>query len=153
MPSYRVHLVASLIIYLGVIHCCSLVSFTASSLVQGLLFCLFGSLFPDVDIKSRGQQIFYLLLVVILAALLWFKQHCLFVVMSFVGIVPILVRHRGIFHHVWFLTIMTIFCSFLISVWCGVHQTIMTQNIWFFFIGSLSHVFLDRVVTLWKRQF
>lgn len=153
MPSYRVHLIGGMVTYLGILQLIKSAQPTIAVILQGLIFCLLGALFPDIDVKSKGQKVFYVLLLVLLIYLIRQEKYCMFAVMSFLGIIPILVRHRGIFHHIWFLTAIACAGSLIVKSWCGPYEQAMLSNIWFFFAGSVSHVLLDRVVTRLKQYF
>ncbi|MBP6892054.1 metal-dependent hydrolase [Candidatus Babeliales bacterium] len=150
MPSYRVHLVGGFVIYIAVLHCLQSAEPTIVTVLQGLVFCLLGALFPDIDVKSKGQKVFYSLLLMLLLYLLYHEKYCMFVVMSFLGIIPILVRHRGVFHHVWFLMAITFGASLFVKSFCGFYEQVMLSNCWFFFVGTVSHVMLDRIVSKCK---
>jgi len=151
MPSYRVHLVGGLITYLGILQLIKYSEPSVHTIFQGLVFCLLGALFPDVDVKSKGQKVFYTFLLVFLIYLVIMQKHCLFVSVSFLGIVPILVRHRGVFHHIWFLLSIALSATLCVKVMCGFYANVMMANCWFFFAGAVSHVVLDRVGTRLKR--
>ncbi|MGC2310143.1 MAG: hypothetical protein WA432_00805 [Candidatus Babeliaceae bacterium] len=64
MPSYKGHLLGGLVVYSIAL---LFMATTLSWLTKGewLLCTLFGALFPDIDIKSKGQKLFYALLLVI----------------------------------------------------------------------------------------
>ena len=153
MPSYRGHLVGGLVTYVAVLQFIKYMNLSSFMLLQGFLFCLLGALFPDIDVKSKGQKVFYTILLVLLLLLLYKKMYCLFAIMSLLGIIPLLVRHRGIFHHIWFLFSMAIIATLIIKNWCGTFRNIMVYNSWFFFAGALSHVLLDRFVSGCKKLF
>ncbi|HSW75457.1 MAG TPA: metal-dependent hydrolase [Candidatus Saccharimonadales bacterium] len=153
MPSYKVHLVGGLLTYLGILHIIKHTDPTIHTIVQGLLFCLLGALFPDIDVKSKGQKVFYTLLLFFLLYLVAVKKYCLFVCVSFLGLIPILVRHRGLFHHIWFLLVMALVATLGVKMMCGSYEQMMIHNCWFFFAGSVSHVVLDRVCSRLKRYF
>lgn len=153
MPSYRVHLVGGFLTYVGILQLLKNMNFSGFMIIQGLLFCLLGALFPDIDVKSKGQKVFYSMLLMLLLWLLYKKMYCLFAVMSLLGIIPILVRHRGIFHHIWFLFSMAVISTFIIRSQCGSFENMMLYNCWFFFAGTVSHVFLDRFVSGCKKLF
>lgn len=153
MPSYRGHLAGGLVTYLIILQALQYVQPPAMILIQGLFFCLLGALFPDIDVKSKGQKIFYSMLFVVLLLLLYAQMYCFFAVSSVLGTLPMLVRHRGIFHHIWFLLAMAIAGSCVVKIWCGPYSEMMMYNCWFFFAGALSHVVLDRFVTGCKRYF
>ena len=69
----------------------------------GILACftialLFG-LFPDVDIKSKSQKIFYSLLFVLnLSLILLFQRYLEAAILGLFAILPILSKHRGWTH-------------------------------------------------------
>lgn len=68
----------------------------------GILACftialLFG-LFPDVDIKSKSQKIFYSLLFVLNLSLLLFQRYLESAILGLFAILPILSKHRGWTH-------------------------------------------------------
>jgi len=151
MPSYRVHLVGGLVTYLIILQMMKQSEPSLMTILFGLLFCLLGALFPDIDVKSKGQKVFYSLLLGVLIMLLYKQQYCLFAVMSLLGIIPILVKHRGIFHHIWFLLSISFLATLAVKSWCGLYERIMINNCWFFFAGALSHVVLDRVISRLKR--
>lgn len=153
MPSYRVHLIGGFLTYVGLLQLMKSAEPATSTILQGLIFCLLGALFPDIDVKSKGQKVFYSLLFLLLFYLIMNEKYCMFVVMSFLGIIPILVRHRGIFHHIWFLMAISFGISLVVKSWCGVYEQIMLSNCWFFFAGTVSHVLLDRIFTKFKYYF
>ncbi len=69
----------------------------------GILACftialLFG-LFPDVDIKSKSQKIFYSLLFVLnLSLILFFQRYLEAAILGLFAMLPILSKHRGWTH-------------------------------------------------------
>lgn len=153
MPSYRGHLIGGVVTYVMMLQLIKHVDPSVHIVVQGLLFCLLGSLFPDIDVKSKGQKIFYILLLVFLCYCLLVRRWDLFVVLSLLGITPLLARHRGLFHEVWFLLCLTlgiIVCLKSCSKQC---DALLLANSSFFFMGCLSHVVLDRTLTKIKRFF
>ncbi len=153
MPSYKVHLVGAVATYLGILQLFKNAELSIAIILQGLVFCLLGGLFPDIDVKSKGQKVFYSLLFFLLLFLLYQEKYCMFAVMSFLGIIPLLVRHRGIFHHIWFLIAVSCAGSLIVKSSCGFYENLMLSNIWFFFAGSVSHVLLDRIFTKLKIYF
>lgn len=153
MPSYKGHLIGGLLTYLAIIQFMKCWEPSYLTLSQGLLFCLLGSLFPDIDVKSKGQNVFYSIFLGLLFLLLYKQQYCLFVVTSIFGVIPLLVKHRGIFHHIWFLFLLTLGGTWIVKIWCGYFAQLMIYNCWFFFAGALSHVCLDRLISRIKRVF
>ncbi len=146
MPGYKAHIVGGVMTFAAI-------SFVLNNYLQPLPVVAFqwlgatilGALFPDVDIKSKGQGIFYKGMLVCLVLLLWKRQAYLFVIMSFLALVPVLVRHRGLFHQVWFVIIMPLGIAFLVGQSFPVHSIALLQTASFFCAGALSHLILDRV--------
>lgn len=153
MPSYRGHLIGGVLTYLGMLQFIKYAQPNSHIVLQGLLFCLLGSLFPDVDVKSKGQKIFYIIILVFLCYCLIQHRLDLFIVASLLGLTPLLVRHRGLFHEIWFLLLLTIVSFICFKSFSEKNETLLLANSSFFFMGCLSHVVLDRLLTMMKRHF
>lgn len=153
MPSYRGHLIGGVITYLMMLQLIKHIDPHAHVVIQGLLFCLLGALFPDIDVKSKGQKVFYILLLLFLCYCLIQQRWDLFVAVSLLGIMPLLVRHRGLFHEVWFLLCLTLGIIICLQSCNKLCDALLLGNCSFFFMGCLSHVVLDRVLTKIKRVF
>lgn len=153
MPSYRGHLIGGVLTYLGMLQFIKYAQPNSPIVLQGFLFCLLGSLFPDIDVKSKGQKIFYMLVLIFLCYCLIQQRLDLFIAVSLLGLIPLLVRHRGLFHEIWFLLLLT-FVSFICFKSCSKQdELLLLANSSFFFMGCLSHVVLDRLLTWAKRHF
>ena len=146
MPGYKAHIVGGVVTF-------AVISFVLNNYLQPLPAVAFqwlgatvlGALFPDVDIKSKGQGIFYKGMLVCLVLLLWKRQAYLFVIMSFLALVPVLVRHRGLFHQVWFVVIMPLGIAFVAGQSFPVQSVLLLQTACFFSAGAISHLTLDRI--------
>ncbi len=145
MPNYKGHLAGGLVVYLLLL----LVLFitrmpSALTAIEWLIFTLAGALFPDIDIKSKGQKYFYygvFLFFVILAAR---KQFVTVTCCSFIFITPMLVRHRGVFHHPLFVIAVPILCwAFLSTIITPYTSKRLLYDTMFFISGALSHIWLD----------
>ncbi|HLW72749.1 MAG TPA: metal-dependent hydrolase [Candidatus Babeliales bacterium] len=146
MPGYKGHLVgggvAFGLLFFGLV---GTVIAQPSLLTAGewLLFALAGSLFPDIDIKSKGQKYFYyviFLFFIILAAQQRFEMLTCF---SFVIITPMLARHRGIFHNQWFVIAVPLILWIMVSMAMPRVSNQFFFDILFFITGALSHIWLD----------
>ena len=153
MPSYRGHLIGGVVTYLALLQLIKLTDPNAHIIIQGLLFCLLGSLFPDIDVKSKGQKVFYILLLIFLFYCLLVQRWDLFVALSLLGIMPLLATHRGLFHKVWFLLFLTLGIIVCLKSYNRHEDELLLANSGFFFMGSLSHVVLDKFLTRLKRWF
>lgn len=58
------------------------------------------ALFPDIDIKSEGQKLFYWGLFILDALLIWSKQIHAAAYLGFIAMLPLLGKHRGWTHSV-----------------------------------------------------
>lgn len=144
MPSYKGHLAGGIFAYLLAIYfVVSSYNITFANGLELLLFTLAGALFPDVDIKSKGQKLFYWI-ALLLALVLLLRNHTqALIILAFICIVPILVRHRGTFHRMWFVIFVPLLGAiFLCSYMPGCSRIIMFDTI-FFIVGALSHLWLD----------
>lgn len=106
MPGYRGHIAAGVLFGLLL-----LVGLAFSPLVRGMepvslvvhavivlwLAVLF-ALFPDVDIKSKGQLLFYRIFILLDLLLLIQKYYVEAALLGFLAMLPIISRHRGWTH-------------------------------------------------------
>ena len=146
MPGYKFHILGGVATFSGLMMlCCHYgVPITPFIMLQWLAATILGALFPDVDIKSKGQGIFYKGMLFFLLFLFWTKQFHLFVIMSFLALVPLLVRHRGVFHRPWFVVVLPLSVAFITGIVFPVHGVLFFYNACFFSAGALSHILLDR---------
>lgn len=143
MPGYKGHLVGGVAIYgLGLY---ALQSFnpTYATMAEWLLFALAGSLFPDIDIKSKGQKVFYRFLLIIFGILLLQGRFQLFILISILSVVPMIVRHRGLFHKLWFVILFPGLVTLVLSAYFPAYATILLYDASFFIAGAISHLWLD----------
>lgn len=123
---------------------------SALTMLEWLLFAIAGSLFPDVDIKSKGQKYFYrimLLLFVLLAITHRYKQLA---IISIFALLPVLVKHRGIFHQIWFVILVPLAAWYVISSQYPLLTVPLFFNVLFFISGALSHLLLDKKLTVFR---
>ncbi len=144
MPNYKNHLIGGvgaytvLLIVLQHIQPIPLLSFG-----EWLICALAGSLFPDIDIKSRGQKYFYCAILLVMIILIIKHQFSLLAVCSVMAVVPMLVRHRGIFHRLWFVILFPLTMWYVISISVPIVSKIILFDVLFFIAGSISHLWLD----------
>jgi hypothetical protein len=144
MPNYKGHLVGGVAVY-GLVLCgvIGMIKPTFLTAVEWLLFTLAGALFPDIDIKSKGQKYFYYVVFLFFVVLAVQRRFEMLACFSFIIISPLLVRHRGIFHSPWFVIAVSLFAWVVVSM---VKPKIAQQffyDILFFIAGALSHIWLD----------
>ncbi|HLC07131.1 MAG TPA: metal-dependent hydrolase [Candidatus Babeliales bacterium] len=144
MPNYKGHLVGGLVVY-GMIFFGLLGALKPSMLTAGewLLFTLAGALFPDIDIKSKGQKYFYYVIFLFFIVLVAKEQFHTLTCCSFIIMSPMLVRHRGIFHNPLFVTAMPLLVWFCASIMVPHVSRQLFFDAMFFIAGALSHIWLD----------
>lgn len=143
MPGYKGHLTGALGLYIIILFLFSLYYFKASDAIQWLIAILAGSLFPDIDIKSKGQKLFYRAFFCILAGCLFCKSYVIAGFLGLLSVTPLMVKHRGLFHRWWFLLIIIIAACQGLICYFPLYQNTILINAVFFFIGVLSHLWLD----------
>jgi len=144
MPGYQTHLLGgawSFCLMLPIVYYVGVPDLITLS--EWCVCALAGSMFPDIDIKSKGQPYFYYAITLLFLLLMWHGWHEAVSWCSIMAFLPMFVKHRGIFHRSWFVT------GAPLLIFYAVHSIFphMTQNllphVLFFIGGALSHIFLD----------
>jgi hypothetical protein len=145
VSNYKGHLVGGFIAYIVGLLIVYGVGGTPSIkiLIEWGLCALAGSLFPDIDIKSKGQKIFYAVLLGVYILLIITARLDIIAIVSIIATSPMLVKHRGLFHKIWFV----ISVPFLMALWMGLCMPFYVNSFFlyafFFTIGAISHLWLD----------
>ena len=71
------------------------------------------------------------------------KNLTVLVALSFIALVPMLVRHRGLFHRWWFLAGLSGGIACIMCWYFPANRSAICLDSLFFFIGAASHVLLD----------
>src|SRR3990167_7033924 len=146
MPNYKGHMLGgfltfAIITFLFVT--IGLVTPKFNEIIQYILSALIGSLFPDVDTKSKIQKVFYTILLITLILSLSQSNFMLFAILSFLGLLPLLVHHRGLFHK----PIFIVFVAVSLIIVCKIYKpelvALISLNLLFFVFGAFSHIILD----------
>jgi membrane-bound metal-dependent hydrolase YbcI (DUF457 family) len=144
LPNYKGHLFGGTIVFFV-----SLLGFhrfnpTRLTMLEWYFFCLLGSLFPDVDTKSKGQKLFYQLLMVVMV---WFfaqqKLHAIAFV-AFLAFFPLVAKHRGFTHSISFLILLFGAIVTYSYCQCYAYLPIILFDLCYFFLGAVSHILLDK---------
>lgn len=150
MPNYQGHLIGGALTYLAVSYVVPFTHLSWEVHVGNFLACMLGALFPDIDTKSKGQKIFYSVVALLMGVLLIKQRYDIISFVSVIALLPLMVRHRGLFHKLWFLA----FCASAIAVvitWMNMAwQPIGLSLALYFFLGALSHIVLDQTFTAIK---
>lgn len=159
MPNYKGHLFGGLVLYVMILFVCMglMIKFSLFRAIEWLFFILAGSLFPDIDTKSKGQKYFYFATLLFFIFLAVRKQFEMATCCSFMIMTPLLVNHRGVFHNP-LLVIIVPLCA-----WAVIHSLVpkvsyrFFLDILFFIAGALSHIWLDlgtsqMVSKVWRKK-
>lgn len=143
MSGYQGHLAGGVVSYAALLLLLKGTQPTVISLFFWFLCSLAGALFPDIDIKSKGQKYFYWILLGLIFSCIFTNRLDLVAIISVMSIVPLLVKHRGITHRLWFIILLPL------GVWLAVSASypdvahVLILNVLFFIGGAISHLWLD----------
>ena len=145
MPNYKGHLAGGVVVFAMIFTgMCIMYKPSLSIAIEWLVFTLAGALFPDIDIKSKGQKYFYYIVFFAFIILAARKQFITVTCCSFLILSPMLVRHRGIFHHPLFVIAVPILVwAFLSTLTTSYASKRLLWDTMFFIAGALSHIWLD----------
>jgi len=144
MPGYKGHLTGGLAVYALAVYGVSF--FVNPSWIMLIEWCactLSGSLFPDIDTKSKGQKLFYSIMTAIMMLLLVRGCYDVMAGLAMLLLVPILSRHRGLFHKPWFIVSFVCAVAYGASLCVPLYAHMFYYDALFFITGALSHVWLD----------
>lgn len=144
MPNYNSHLSAGSITFAAIL--LLVVPYYPPSITtaaEWFLFSLAGSLFPDIDIKSKGQRYFYWFIFVLLILLATTKRFITLAIVSTLAMVPLLGKHRGLFHRTWFIIIAPFVLWYIAACHYHAFADALFFDVLFFVAGALSHLWLD----------
>lgn len=144
MPGYKAHLTGGLFVYAVILFCVHEILHPPIFLAaEWLLFILAGSLFPDVDVKSKGQHLLYSGIFVLFAALLVYGCHETVAILALLSLIPMLVKHRGLFHNIWFVILFPLAVAWAAAICFPNYAHAIFFDALFFIAGALSHLWLD----------
>jgi len=146
MPNYRTHLVGGVVSFAIVYKLagyCSPDPINYLSIIGGLGLALLGSIFPDIDIPSRMQTIFYRSMILVLISALVFKLWKLFLGASALSCVLLFIKHRTLTHHALFLILFPLVMLFVITSKTSFSMSLSLFFYACFVVGALSHILLD----------
>ena len=147
MPGYRTHSTAAVsaaIATLLIMHWrLPLADLFTPLHASYVIASLCGGLFPDIDIKSKGQKYWYMAIVPLFGAAL-IARHIVFIcVLSSLAIIPPLLPHRGITHELWFVFLAPISGLFLVHTYQPEYLSYAIDLYIFFVLGAITHLLLD----------
>ena len=144
MPGYKQHISFGFLCSFALLTCFSFAAFPLSSIIEWTICTLLGSLFPDIDIKSKGQFVFYALFSVLLLYMIATQKWFYVSLLSMLSFIPILSKHRGIFHNFWFIATLILMLLALVKYAYPSYYTLVYYDALFFMIGVFSNLLLDK---------
>lgn len=147
MPAYKTHLVGGATTFLLTIFIGNQLGqfkqLSEQQTLLALLFCLLGSLFPDIDTKSKIQNILYIAIFITILFTFFLHSWFLFFVFSFIALAPFLTNHRGITHKAWFIILLPAILLIVLFGFNHKFPAIFFTYYLFFVLGAISHLILD----------
>lgn len=149
MPCYKTHLAAGFGTFIVFWPATSTIfkdsSYADIGICLGL--SLLGSVFPDIDTKSKIQRLFYTLAPIPLLIFLLKAHWELFFITAFLCMVVGILQHRTITHRISFIALFPA----LIVLYIGHNHPplfmVLTRFYIFFLTGAISHIVLDRSIS------
>ena len=143
MSNYKGHLAGGLVAYIVAILILSLAQIGFSHQFQWFVATLAGALFPDIDIRSKGQRLFLEIMVLLLIGCLFLHAYIPIVFLLICGLLPLVVPHRGIFHDLGFILALVSLVSLFLVLVVPENTTTILSTAAFFLLGACSHLVLD----------
>jgi len=157
MPKYKAHLTAGLVTFIlthkAILYFSpKIYNEYQSNLFLYLSLCLFGSLFPDIDTKSKIQKFFYIFTFSITSVLIISKEWFALSITTPIIFLPLLVNHRSIFHKIWFLSLIATSSLIAMHSYFNYNMQNTLFLLVFFITGCLSHIILDYGIIRFFKQ-
>lgn len=152
MPGYKTHLALGLATFL-LISSLTRPNININRPEELLLYmgaALLGSLFPDIDIASKMQNLFYSGASITLLIALLSHALTIFFLTSFFCFLVTILRHRTITHRIWFLIAFPTFTACCVNHFNRIDPHVISYLSLFFIGGALSHVILDKTISSLK---
>ena len=144
MAGYKKHISFGVVCYIVVLALLSLRSLSVAQVIEWGFCAILGALFPDIDIKSKGQLVFYHFFLILLLFLVLTQQWLYVSIVSLLSIIPILSNHRGIFHNFWFIAALVGGIIGTATFFYPHYCTVLYFDAAFFMLGIISHLLLDK---------
>lgn len=147
MPGYKGHIAGGLFFSIMGVVGAVMLGWLARDPVEiaGLMgFCLLGALFPDVDTDSKGQNLFYSLMIVVDAGLIYLKMYVWAAWLGLFAMLPAIGHHRGWTHTWWAMLVVPLPIVLVPVLFMGVREPEAFVRFYLAFVlGYFSHLMLD----------
>ena len=102
MASGKGHFAGGFIFFIIILHTISNYFYrpTPFDIIIYCILCLMFALWPDVDIKSKGQKLFYRIFFVVDIFFIYLEEYKIAAYFGLIIILPILSKHRGWTHSI-----------------------------------------------------
>ncbi len=155
MPNYKGHLAGGAVAFALTIKITTSLwgAPTATQIPLCLGICLLGSIFPDIDVKSKMQRLFYIAAAFFLMGTIFYQQWALFFVGTGIILLVSGLQHRTLTHNIFFLVSLPALLILYISF---KNKALFSPSLLlysYFVAGTLSHVTLDRFITAYHKLF
>ena len=104
MPGYMTHIAAGGLVTGGALYVAQVTdTFQAEPVTYAALVAIgmLAGLFPDVDTDSRGQRLYYALLLIVDLGLMIHEEYRWAAILGFLAMIPAIDNHRGWTHTWW----------------------------------------------------
>ena len=144
MPNFKGHLCGGLLFYGSAVFLLSLGKISWTQQIYWLCATLAGALFPDIDIKSKGQHLFLKIVLFLLILCLFLQAYIPVIMILFFSLMPLIIPHRGLFHDLGFVVVLCALTDLVLIFSCPTkaHTIIITSL--FFMLGVTSHLVFDK---------
>jgi hypothetical protein len=154
MPNYKVHLIGGGASFLLMSQITSFIfsyQFIDKNIIPCFAICLLGSIFPDIDIHSKMQKMFFLMMPIVFITTIMSKNLNLFFAMAGMVVIITIIKHRTLTHQAWFLIAIPGLAVLYVSYhYPSIFDDLIILYV-FFIGGGLSHIFLDKVQTKFRK--
>ncbi len=154
MPNYKAHLVGGAVSFGLVLWTTSMIpalSVPLDYLPWALGLTLLGSLFPDIDVPSKIQRLFFLVAAggIFYTLLSYNMRHFSFLAVAILFVA--FLTHRTITHKPFFLIALALIPTLWLCYFYSAYAFLAFGLYLYFIVGCLSHVLLDRLQTRTKQ--
>ncbi len=150
MPEYKSHIAGALVLGAGGLAAVNWLGWFQPEPLQAvfLMGCvLLGALFPDVDTDSKGQKLFYLLLLIIHLTLMSLGEYKWAAILGFCAMLPVAAKHRGFIHTWWAMLGIPLVIFILPLLFYDVSWILLLPYYLAAVYGYFTHLLLDRQFT------
>lgn len=108
-----------------------------------VVVCILAALWPDIDTKSKGQRVFYLLFCAADTYLIFTRRYFAAALLGYLAMLPVIVPHRGWIHSK---SAALVFCAPILLLPMILQRQITYIGLPYFIaalLGYLSHLALD----------